>query len=55
MISDKLVAQNQDYESYRPNLAVIVTWFESTLFQGDNVVSIIMYKPENIHTSLIVT
>ena len=54
-ISEKLVAQNQDYKSYRPTLAVIVTWFESTLFQGDIVVSIIMYKPENIHMSLIVT
>ena len=50
MISEKLAAQNQDYEAYSPTLAVIVTWFESTLFQEDIVVSIILCTSRKIFT-----
>lgn len=34
-ISNVLAEQNNAYENYKPTLAVIITWFDSELFQSN--------------------
>ena len=38
VITKKLAKQNPAYASFHPTVAVVVTWFESTLFQNEIVV-----------------
>ena len=38
-ISEKLAQQNNAYNTYKPTLAVVITWFESRLLRNNFVVN----------------